>query len=251
MSATQDKLAGKKAVIIGGSSGMGFGLAKTLYSLGAHVIVSSSNATNVSNAVQRISAAPSSSGGTVKGIQLEGLDEVNMKAFFEKVGKFDHLVYTAGGALDVLPVLETPLANLRPIFEVGFWGALSAAKYAHPHLSQQGSITFTGGMYCTRPPKNWAVVTAGAGALETLARGLAVDFAPIRVNVVEPGAVRTERWGQFDPATREGILANFAGKSLAKRVGEVDDVVETFLYLLRADFVTGTHAIVDGGLLLA
>lgn len=76
---------------------MGFGLAKTLYSLGAHVIVSSSNATNVSNAVRRISAAPSSSGGTVKGIQLEGLDEVNMKAFFEKVGKFDHLVYTAGG----------------------------------------------------------------------------------------------------------------------------------------------------------
>ncbi|KII85681.1 hypothetical protein PLICRDRAFT_126403 [Plicaturopsis crispa FD-325 SS-3] len=249
MATSQDKLFGRKIVVIGGSSGIGFGVAQAVYSLGAHVIISSSNSQKVSDAVARAKAAPTN-GGTVEGIQLEGLDEVNVGKLFSKVGKFDHLVYTAGDALAVRGLHDTPVEGLKDVFNVRFWGGVSVAKVASPYISQQGSITLTGGMYVQRPPKGWAVTNAAAGANETLTRGLAVDLAPVRVNIVEAGAIRTELWNPFPEAVREKILSDFAEKTLVKRVGEVEDTTEAFLYFMRAGFVTGTYAVVDGGALL-
>src|SRR3546814_1366337 len=77
-----------------------------------------------------------------------------------------------------------------------FWGPLLAVKYALPHLAPTASITLTAGLYAHRPAKGSTMSTAVAGAVEHLARGLAVDLAPIRVNAVTPGLIATEMWAK-------------------------------------------------------
>ncbi|KII85693.1 hypothetical protein PLICRDRAFT_701170 [Plicaturopsis crispa FD-325 SS-3] len=249
MATTPDKLAGKKIVVIGGSSGIGFGVAKAAYALGAHVTISSSNIQKIEAAVGRASSVPSS-GGTVQGVQLQGLDEASLSALFTKVGKFDHLIYTAADWGSLPNLFETPVEKMKDLFNVRFWGAIAAVKTAHPFLSQSGSITLTGGSVVTRPPKGFGITVSCSGALETLTRGLAVDLAPIRVNVVEAGAIRTEMWDNMPDGVLEKLAGEWANKSLVKRMGEVEDTTETYLYLMKADFVTGTNAVVDGGSLL-
>ncbi|KII88185.1 hypothetical protein PLICRDRAFT_54036 [Plicaturopsis crispa FD-325 SS-3] len=245
----KDKLFGKKVVVIGASSGMGFGVAKAVLAVGAHVVVSSSNKGRIESAVARLQAGAVN--GQVQGLQLEGLDEVNMAAFFKKVGSFDHLVYTAGDAPAILPLLETSIDRLKQAFDVRIWGAISAVKAAHPYLNAQGSITLTAGVSAYRPAKNWSVIAAGMGALETLTRGLAVDLAPVRVNLVVPGMTRTEMWdAQLDADAQAKMYEAFAEKALVKRVGEAEDMAEAYLYFMRAEFATGTSTVVDGGLIL-
>lgn len=149
------------------------------------------------------------------------------------------------------PVLETPVEEMKKAFDVRLWGAISAVKAAHPHLDPRGSITLIGGIAPYRPQKNWSIFASCAGALQTLTRGLAVDLAPIRVNLVEPGAIHTEMWDSLGPMeVQEKVLALWAEKSLLKKVGQTADTAETYLYLLKADFVTGTCSVVDGGSLL-
>ncbi|KII90651.1 hypothetical protein PLICRDRAFT_39233 [Plicaturopsis crispa FD-325 SS-3] len=251
MPAIQDKLFGKKIVIIGGTSGIGFGVAQAVHALGAHVVVASSTSSKVTDAVKRLEAA---AGGPVEGVQLQGLDEASTTALFNKIGKFDHLVYTAGdaGLLAIGSFLETPIDQLKTAYDVRMWGAIAAIKAAHPHLSAHGSVTLTGGIAAHRPAKDRSVTSSLAGALETLVRGLAVDLAPVRVNLVEPGAILTEVWGSILPAEeqRKVVLASFAEKSLLKRVGDVADAAETYVYLIKGEFTTGTVAVVDGGTLL-
>ncbi|KII88184.1 hypothetical protein PLICRDRAFT_29812 [Plicaturopsis crispa FD-325 SS-3] len=251
MAATQDKLFGKKIVIIGGTSGIGFGVAKAVLSLGARVVISSSNAQKVKDALQRLESSTATGGGSVEGYPLGSLDEDTVKAFFDKIGAFDHLIYTAGDSLAVGALLTTPVEQFKKAYDVRVWGAITAVKTAHPHLNPHGSIILTGGVAAYRPSKDWSVVASGAGALQTLTRGLAVDLAPIRVNLVEPGAIRTELWNSFGSAeVQEKVIAQWAEKSVLNTVGEPADTAEAYIYLMKAEFVTGTSSVVDGGFML-
>ncbi|KII86142.1 hypothetical protein PLICRDRAFT_55904 [Plicaturopsis crispa FD-325 SS-3] len=244
MAATQDKLFGKKIVIIGGTSSIGFGVAKAVLPLGARVVIASSSAQKVTDALARLES--STGAGSVEGYPLGGLDEATFKAFFDKIGAFDHLIYTAGDSLMVGALLTTPVERFKKAYDVRVWGAVTAVKTAHPHLNAHGSITLTGGVAAYRPSKGSSVV-----ALQTLARGLAVDLAPVRVNLVEPGAVRTELWNAFGSAEFvEGAMAMWAEKAVLGTVGQPADTAEAYIYLMKADFVTGTSSVVDGGFLL-
>ncbi|KII87276.1 hypothetical protein PLICRDRAFT_42922 [Plicaturopsis crispa FD-325 SS-3] len=251
---TQDKLFGKKIVIIGGSSGIGFGLAKSVLALGAHVYISSSSSEKVQKAVDRLVATSSPGKCFIQGIKLGGLDATHFEALFKEVGSFDHLVYTAGDPLAIVPILTTPVDELKKALNVRLWGAVAAVQAAHPLLNPHGSITLTGGTAPYRPPTNWSVIVAGSGALQSLVRGLAVDLAPVRVNLVEPGATRTELWDQLvgglPGEAQEKVFAQQAENSLVKKMGEAEDIAEAYIYFMKADFVTGTNTIIDGGALL-
>jgi NAD(P)-dependent dehydrogenase (short-subunit alcohol dehydrogenase family) len=130
-------------------------------------------------------------------------DETQLKALFDKVGAFDHLVYTAGEALTLAPLLDTDTYVARQFFEIRFWGAYTAVKYATPHIRPGGSIVLSSGGSSQRPGPGWAVASSALGAMEALARALAVELAPIRVNVVRPGMVATDLWQEFPPEVRE------------------------------------------------
>ncbi len=78
-----------------------------------------------------------------------------------------------------------------------------------------------------------------------------MGLAPIRVNAVRPGVIRTPMWDRIPEPQREALFATLAGRTLTKAVGEADQIAATHLYLMENRFVTGTVLTVDGGFLLA
>jgi NAD(P)-dependent dehydrogenase (short-subunit alcohol dehydrogenase family) len=167
-----------------------------------------------------------------------------VKKFFDATGGLDHLVYCAG---DALPAAVVTTEEARKFFEVRFWGMYIAARAASPYIRKGGSITLTNGILALRPWKGWSAVSAVAGAVESLTRGFALDMAPIRVNTVCAGMIKTGLWDWMSEADREAMYAEQAKKLPAGRVGEVADVAETFLYLMKSDFTTGQIVVIDGG----
>ena len=227
----------KKVVILGGTSGFGLATAKAAADERAEVIVVSRSQTNVDKALAQL---PKGTGGAT----LDVTDETAVKRFFDATGGLDHLVYCAG---DALPAAVVTTEEARKFFEVRFWGMYIAARAASPYIRKGGSITLTNGILALRPWKGWSAVSAVAGAVESLTRGFALDMAPIRVNTVCAGMIKTALWDGMSEADREAMYAEQAKKLPAGRVGEVADVAETFLYLMKSDFTTGQIVVIDGG----
>ncbi|RKP49766.1 SDR family oxidoreductase [Pararobbsia silviterrae] len=235
-------LAGKRLIVIGGTSGIGFAIAAAARELGADVIVASSHRTHVDAALQRL---PGASGDVV-----DLRDEASVSRFFDMHGAFDHLSITAGDwesmASARKPVLELDLAEARGSLDVRFWGALAAIKHGSRHIAPNGSITLTGGMLAHRPWKGAPLLTAMAGAIEYLTRGLAVDLAPVRVNAVCPGLTLTEPVAQM-PAE---VVQASVSRLLVPRGATPMEAAKPYLYLMLNDYVTGQTLPVDGGGLL-
>jgi NAD(P)-dependent dehydrogenase (short-subunit alcohol dehydrogenase family) len=230
----------KRIVIIGGTSGLGFAVADAAAREGASIVVASANAERVARAVGLL---PKGTDGKA----LDVTDEAQVKRFFEDVGAFDHLVYTAGDPLMLGAFAEADLDDARHSFDVRFWGAMAAAKYGAPHIRTGGSIVLTTGIAGQRPSKGWVVPSSILGAMEALTRALAVELAPLRVNIVSPGVVKTEMWNQLPEEARTGLYRDVGAKLLVGRVGEASEVAETYLYLMRQNYSTGQAVVVDGG----
>ena len=116
-------------------------------------------------------------------------------------------------------------------------------KHGLGSISEDGSITLTDGVVAHRPRKGAPISTAMAGGIEHLARSLAVEIAPIRVNAVCPGIILTEVWGS---SSEEQVLQMTRRQPLP-RGGDPAEVAEAYLYLMRATYTTGQVLIVDGG----
>jgi NAD(P)-dependent dehydrogenase (short-subunit alcohol dehydrogenase family) len=235
-------LDGKRIVIIGGSSGIGFAVAEAALAEGAGVVIGSSQAANVEAATTRL-------GNRATGHAIDVRREADVAAFFEKVGPFDHLVFTAGdwGGRGARQITETDLERSADLLTVRYWGAISAVKHAQPLIRGGGSIVLTNGLIAHRPRKGSALSTAMAGALEHLTRGLAVDLAPIRVNIVCPGLIRTDVWNSIPADGREAQFAQMTARQPLARIGEPPEAAEAYLYLMRAGYTTGQVLHVDGG----
>lgn len=233
-------LQNKKIVIIGGTSGIGFATAQAAAAEGAHVVVASARQERVTRALSLLPAG-------AEGKTLDVTDEAQVQVFFAAVGGFDHLVYTAGDSLLLGDFTTMPLADARRAFEVRVWGAMAAVKYGAPSIRAGGSIVLTTGIASQRPNKGWVVPASLLGAMETLTRALAVELAPIRVNIVSPGVVKTELWDPFPEETREAIYRDVGAKLLTGRVGEPEELAQTYLYLMKQTFGTGQMITVDGG----
>ena len=129
-----------------------------------------------------------------------------------------------------------------------YWGALKAVKYGASLIRAGGSITLTSGVASSRPLPAWTIPSSILGAIESLTRTLAVELAPLRVNAVAPGVVRTALWdNMMSEADRKGLFDQFAEKLPVGKIGEASDVAQTYLYLMQQGFSTGQVIIVDGG----
>ncbi|MFI4935354.1 MAG: SDR family oxidoreductase [Caulobacterales bacterium] len=235
-------LEAKRIVVIGGTSGIGFAVAKSALAEGAEVVVASSQAANVEAAVGRL-------GKGASGQTIDVKDEANVAACFERIGALDHLAFTAGdwGGRGARPLAETEFDRAEALFSVRFWGALAAIKHATPRMPPTGSVTLTNGMIAHRPRKGTPVSTAMAGAIEHLTEGLAVDLAPIRVNVVCPGLIRTDVWNSIPEEGRAAQFAQMTARQPIARIGEPEEAAEAYLYLMRAGYTTGQILLVNGG----
>jgi NAD(P)-dependent dehydrogenase (short-subunit alcohol dehydrogenase family) len=236
-------LTGEKVVVIGGSSGMGLATARAAAQAGAAVTIASSDK-------GRLDAALAGLPEGCAGVVADTRSEDAIAALFEHVGRLDHLVYTAGDSVAPRPLVDADLGDARQKLDVRFWGSVAAIKHAAPRMGPRGSISVTSGTVGVRPVPGFALGAAGVGAIEGLARGLAVELAPIRVNVVRAGAVRTPMWDRISEEQREGMFAAMAKRTLTGAIGEAEQIAATHLYLMQNGFVTGTVITVDGGSLL-
>jgi NAD(P)-dependent dehydrogenase (short-subunit alcohol dehydrogenase family) len=237
---TNGFLTGQRVVLLGASSGLGLATAKAAAAEGAQVVIVSSQPQRLESALQTL---PPGSAGHV----VDLTNEAQIQQFFDQNGAFDHLVYTAGEALQLSPLRDTSLADARTFFDLRFWGALTAVKYATPHLAPTGSIVLTGGTAGRRPSKGWALGASICSAMEGFTRAMAVELAPIRVNIVVPGLVRTNLWASLPEAEREGMYAHLSQVLPVQHIGEADDVAHAYLSAMRQPFMTGQAIVVDGG----
>ena len=233
----------KRVVVVGGSSGIGLAVAQQAASLGAKVVVVSSNAERVQKAVECI-------GGEAQGQGVNVSDEGAVATFFGKLGSFDHLVFTAGDSLHLHELAATDLQQARRAFELRYWSALAAVKYGSPHIRKGGSIVLTTGIAGQRPQKGWVIAASVCGTIEALTRSLAVELAPIRVNAVSPGVVRTNLWQTMSAPERERLFESVGNTLPVGRVGEAPEIAQAYLFLMQEGFATGQIIVVDGGTLL-
>src|SRR5260370_38928743 len=135
----------KRVVILGGSSGIGLAVAEQAASQGAKLVIASSNAERVQKAIESL-------GGDVQGHALDLSDEQAVETLFAKLGAFDHLVFTAADSLHLQNLADTDLKQARRAFELRYWAALAAVKYASKSIRKGGSILLTTGVAGQRPP---------------------------------------------------------------------------------------------------
>lgn len=234
-------LGDKRVLVIGGGSGIGFAVAEAAAGAGAQVTIASSNQDKVAAAAGRI-------GNRTLAAKLDVKREDEVAAFF-KENAFDHVAFTAGDWSGPRrgPLGELDLKQAAGLFEVRFWGAVAVAKHALKAMPAGGSLTLTDGMIAHRPQKGSAISTAMTGAVEHLTRALALEFAPVRVNAVCPGLIRTGIWDRIPADRREQELAQMTSRQPIARVGEPDEVAEAYLYLMRGGYTTGQVLYVEGG----
>ena len=236
-------LSGKRIIIMGGSSGLGLATAQAAAAEGANIII-------VSSRQQRINEALTTLTGNHEGYAVDLGKEENIKAFFNGIGRFDHMVYTAAENISLNEISATEIESARAFWNLRYWGAFASVKYAAPNINAGGSISLTGGIAGVRPGRSWAVASSICGAMEGLTRALAVELAPIRVNSVVPGVIKTSLWDSMPEADRENFYAAVGESLLVKRVGDPEDIARTFIYLMKQRFGTGQNLIVDGGAVL-
>jgi NAD(P)-dependent dehydrogenase (short-subunit alcohol dehydrogenase family) len=233
----------ERIVILGGTSGIGLATAERAAADGATVIVASSSAERIDAALERLPAS-------AEGYTVDVRREEQVRDLFNRLGSFDHLAFTAGETLKIGAIEDTDLEAARLGLDVRLWGAYAAVKHAVAHLRPGGSIVLSSGIAGTRPEPDWTVAASICGALDALTRALAVELAPIRVNAVAPGVVRSDLWRQMSEEDRSAMYDSLSEALPVGRVGEVGDIAHTFLYLMRNGYSSGTIVTVDGGSVL-
>ncbi|MDR1025314.1 MAG: SDR family oxidoreductase [Treponema sp.] len=249
-------LDGKKAVVTGGNSGIGMGIAKSLANLGADVAIVGRDP----RSIEKVSAELIALGTKSKGYQVDLMNQEEIDAFFdayyaENDGRLDILAANAGISV-MKRALETSAEEMTRLFDTNLKGTLFCCRRAAEAMKRQnsGSIVITTSVNALYPLPPQAVYTATKIAQEALMQCLAVDLAPygIRVNTVAPGAV-VSNLGRDNPPPpkQEGDRKKLPRLPLG-RIGEPEDIGDVVACMVTDAFryQTGSTVLVDGGLRL-
>ncbi len=225
----------KKVVVVGGSSGIGYATAAMAKAEGADVTIASRPG-------ERLQAAAKQLG--VKAVAADVTSDEAVENLFRTTGTVDHAVITAA-VLKSAHIKQLSMADARATMECKFWGAWRVAKFAE--FAPDGSFTIVSGFLSIRPRPNSAIVGAANGALESLAKSLAIDLAPVRVNAVSPGIIDTPIRAAMPEDARRKMLDGVAAGLPVKRIGVADDIARQILAFMANGFATGAVAFIDGG----
>ena len=232
------QLAGKKVVVVGGSSGIGLATAELVKAEGAEVIIASRGAEKLNAAAAKLGA---------KAIPTDVTSDDSVANLFKQCGPVDHVVVTAA-QLKTGPFRSVSMDDVRSTMEGKFWGAWRVARAAD--IRAGGSLTLVSGFLSVRPRPNSAIVGAANGALESLARSLALELAPVRVNCVSPGIIDTPIRAGMPEAARRDMLAKVAAALPVGRVGVGEDIARQILTFMTVGFASGSIVYLDGGALV-
>lgn len=231
-------LSNQHVVIVGGSSGIGLATGSLAKQLGADVTLISRDAKKLDQASQQIDG--------VHTLIADFADEAAISAAFETLLPVDH-VYVAAGSFVGGSVLEGSMADFHRAIDTRLWGSVHVVRAAVPKMNGVGSLTFTGGLSTDRPVAGaWATAVATAAA-EQLARALALELAPIRVNAVSPGWTDTPMWNEIFGEAKQEVFSGVATQVPVKRLSTAAEVAQAVIFLMYSGTVTGEVIHVDSG----
>ena len=236
-------LMGRKIVIVGGSSGIGLGVAAATVKAGSKVVVVGRSMERLKTARETLAAED-----RVTALAADMTQEREIARLFDVVGVFDHLVSTAGSPPPGNPIDHTDIDDVRDFIDNKFIGAVLLAKHAVRGLSRGGSMTFTSGINKDKPPvPGGAVVAAIAGSFSYLAHALSLELAPTRVNVVSPGWVDTPMFDTLAGEAKAGYFDSMAARLPVGHIATPADIAPAYIHAMESDFTTGQTLRIDGG----
>ncbi len=227
----------RKAIVLGGTSGIGAATAEALAAAGVEVIVAS-----------RREPAPSHDTGTTVE-QVDVRDRDGLERLFARHAPFDILVNAAtGGERATGPFAQMDLDGFRGSFDK-LWGYVNSVRLALSHMSEDGNIVLVSGFPARKCPPGMSAIASVGGAVEAFVRAIAPEIAPRRINAVSPGIIDTPMFTQSG-SERDALLEKLTDNFVLKRAGTAEEVAEGVMFLTGNEFVTGTVVDVDGGALL-
>ena len=219
---------------------MGMAAAKLCALEGALVTIASRNE-------ERLIAAAASIGLECKYEVLDMTEEKGVEAFFRKIGRLDHLLLIGAGTPAWGPLGEVSVEALVSAFRTKLLGYFMCAKHAAPIISPSGSILFTIGGAARAAIPGTAGLAAINGGIAAMARTLAKELAPVRVNVISPGLVDTPAYSWMGEEERKVFYEKMGGSLPVGRIGTVDDLAGMMVSITKNSFMTGALVDVDGG----
>ena len=230
-------LDGKAVVCIGGSGGMGRGAAQAALALGADVIVTSRSQARANQAAQDLGC---------RGEAIDISDDASVSGFFERVGRFSHLMITAG-AIGRSGFADTPPGEATRFMDGKVWGTHRCIWYAKDKIATDGSITLITGGYSQIVDDTAGHVHTAFKAMEAMAQVAAVSLAPIRCNVIRPGFIDSDLWADLSVQERAELRDAEAQKTTIGRIVEPIEFGRFAVALMQTPIVTGAIIPVDGG----
>jgi NAD(P)-dependent dehydrogenase (short-subunit alcohol dehydrogenase family) len=231
---------GRTVVITGGASGIGLATARRVVDRGGSVIL-------MGRSLDRLKAAQAELGAAAATAELDVTNEDAVRRAFTGIERVDHLITAAAGTLRGR-LIDLDTQRARELFDTKFWGQHHCIKYAAPRMGAGGSVVLFSGWISRKPAVEMSTLAAVDGAIEALARTLALELAPVRVNAITPGQIDTPLWrSRLSETAARAHFDRIAHAHPVGRAGTADDVAQAIVFLMMNGFMTGAVLDIDGG----
>ena len=232
-------LAGESVLIFGGTSGIGLATAVAAKAAGAAVTVAGRDRDRAAHVAQAHGLAGS--------FAAEIGDPGAIRQGLSSIERVDHLVLLAG-SLTIGKVMEADIGWLQRAYDERIWSVVHILRALGERLAADASITLVSGALTHRPDGNGtAIVASACAALEVLARGLALELAPRRVNTLSPGPIDTPLIGKAMGDQRDAYMRMVAESHPLHRWGSANEAASAVLFLMVNRYMNGAVLHVDGG----
>ncbi|HEY3954216.1 MAG TPA: SDR family oxidoreductase [Streptosporangiaceae bacterium] len=231
-------LDGQSVLVVGRGGGLARAATMAARDAGAKVIAAGRN-----------TGALSAAYAGEPGIGTESVDltdEASIAGLAERLGTVDHVISTASArARGRIPDLDRDAVRLS--FDTKVIGPLMLAKHLAPRMNEGGSFVLFSGVAASKIAVGTLAVAITNAAADTLARSMALELAPIRVNAISPGVIDTGAWDAFGEQGKADYFADMSARNPARRIGTTDDIANAVLFALTSTFLTGQTLHIDGG----
>jgi len=234
----EPELLGQTVVVIGGSSGIGLETARRARAEGARVIVTGRDPGRLQQTAKELDAKTSA---------FDATDPAALERFFRELpAPIDHLLVTAGRPY-YAPLVEMDFEDVSRVLDNDFLLPLRVARHAIGKVKPGGALLFMSGTGARRPAVGLSVVSALSVGMPALVANLALELAPIRVNLIAPGFVDTPLSARLLGDRLEARRKQLRDTLPVRRVVEPADVAALAVHLMTNTALTGATYDIDGG----